>query len=35
MRYKLETFTKMILKDSFISFLFNNIGALYLSNGTG
>jgi hypothetical protein len=35
MRYKHETFTKMILKDGFISFLFNNIGALYLSNGSG
>jgi hypothetical protein len=35
MRYKHETFTKMILKDGFISFLFNNIGALYLSYGTG
>jgi hypothetical protein len=35
MRYKHETFTKIILKDSFISFLFNNIGALYLSNGSG
>jgi hypothetical protein len=34
MRYKHETFTKMILKDGFISFLFN-IGALYLSNGSG
>jgi hypothetical protein len=28
MWYKHETFTKMILKDGFISFLFNNIGAL-------
>jgi hypothetical protein len=35
MRYKHETFTKMILKDGFIRFLFNNIGALYLSNGSG
>jgi hypothetical protein len=35
MRYKHETFTKMILKVGFISFLFNNIGALYLSNGSG
>jgi hypothetical protein len=35
MRYKHETFSKMFLKDGFISFLFNNIGALYLSNGTG
>jgi hypothetical protein len=35
MRYKHETFTKMILKDGFISFLLNNIGALYLSNGSG
>jgi hypothetical protein len=25
----------MILKDGFISFLFNNIGTLYLSNGSG
>jgi hypothetical protein len=35
MRYKHETFTKMILKDGFIIFLFNNISTLYLSNGTG
>jgi hypothetical protein len=35
MRYKHETFTKMILKYGFISFLFDNIGALCLSNGTG
>jgi hypothetical protein len=35
MRYTHETFTKMILKNGFISFLFNNIGALYLSNRTG
>jgi hypothetical protein len=33
-RYKHKTFTKIILKDGFISFLFNNIGALYLSNGS-
>jgi hypothetical protein len=35
MRYKHEIFTKMILKDDFISFLFNNISALCLSNGSG
>jgi hypothetical protein len=35
MRYKHETFTKMILKDGFISCLFNNIGGAYLSNGSG
>jgi hypothetical protein len=35
MRYKHETFTKTILKDGFRSFLFNNISALYLSNGSG
>jgi hypothetical protein len=35
MRYKHETFTKMILKAGFTSFLFNNINALYLSNGSG
>jgi hypothetical protein len=35
MRYIHETFTKMILKDGFISFLFNNIGTLYLRNGSG
>jgi hypothetical protein len=35
MRYKHETFTKMILKDGFIIFLFNNISTLYLSNGSG
>jgi hypothetical protein len=35
MRYKHESFTKMILKDGFIIFPFNNIGALYLSNGSG
>jgi hypothetical protein len=35
MRYKHETFTKMILKDGFISFIFNHIGTLYLSNGSG
>jgi hypothetical protein len=34
-RYKYETFTKIILKDGFISFHFNNIGTLYLSNGSG
>jgi hypothetical protein len=34
-RYKHETFTEMILKAGFISLLFNNIGALYLSNGSG
>jgi hypothetical protein len=34
MRYKHETFTKIIIKDGFISFLFNNIGALCLSNGS-
>jgi hypothetical protein len=34
-RYKHETFTKTILKDGFISFLLNNIGTLYLSNGSG
>jgi hypothetical protein len=34
MRYKHETFTKMILKDGFLSFPFNNIGTLYLSNGS-
>jgi hypothetical protein len=35
MRYKHETFTKMILKNGFISFLFINIVSLYLSNGSG
>jgi hypothetical protein len=35
MRYKHETFTKMILKYGFIIFLFNNISALYLSSGSG
>jgi hypothetical protein len=35
MRNKQETLTKMILINGFISFLFNNIGALYLSNGSG
>jgi hypothetical protein len=35
MRYKHETFTKMILKNGFIRFFYNNIGALYLSNGSG
>jgi uncharacterized membrane protein YkgB len=34
MRYKHETFTKIILKDGFMSFLFD-ISALYLSNGSG
>jgi hypothetical protein len=35
MKYKHETFTKMIFKDGFISFIFNNTDVLYLSNGSG
>jgi hypothetical protein len=35
MRYKHEIFNKMILKDGFIIFPFNNIGSLCLSNGSG
>jgi hypothetical protein len=34
MRYKHAIFTKIFLKDGFMSFLFNNISAVYLSNGS-